>query len=105
MKVKVEDEFFQMPKEGIGIDYWLKPKEKPMRYAPTEEQEARREKNFHFHEAQDDQSERYTNIRSGARGLARLFDQSCPPSRELSLAMTKLEEAVMWANAAIARNE
>ena len=29
----------------------------------------------------------------------------CPDSRELSVALTKLEEAVMWANAAIARNE
>lgn len=29
----------------------------------------------------------------------------CPPGRELSLALTKLEEAMMWANAAIARNQ
>lgn len=29
----------------------------------------------------------------------------CPDSRELSTALTKLEEAVFWANAAIARNE
>ena len=28
-----------------------------------------------------------------------------PPSREQSLALTALEECVMWANAAIARNE
>ncbi len=28
-----------------------------------------------------------------------------PESREQSLAVTKLEEAMMWANAAIARNE
>lgn len=28
----------------------------------------------------------------------------CPDTRELSLAMTKLEEAMFWANAAIARN-
>ena len=29
----------------------------------------------------------------------------CPESREKSLAFTKLEECIMWANAAIARNE
>ena len=28
----------------------------------------------------------------------------CPEGRELSLAMTKLEEAMMWGNASIARN-
>lgn len=34
-----------------------------------------------------------------------LIFESCKGSREYSLAITKLEEAVMWANAAIARNE
>lgn len=33
------------------------------------------------------------------------IDPLCPSSRERSLAMTKLEEAVMWANSAIARNK
>lgn len=28
-----------------------------------------------------------------------------PTSREQELALTKLEEAIMWANASIARNE
>ena len=36
--------------------------------------------------------------------LAYLIDGICPNSREKSLAMTKLEESVMWANASIARN-
>lgn len=31
--------------------------------------------------------------------------QHCPPSYELDIALTRLEEVVMWANAAIARNE
>jgi len=31
------------------------------------------------------------------------FDQLAPESREKSLAITKLEEAVYWLNAAIAR--
>ena len=29
--------------------------------------------------------------------------RNCPPSRERSLALTKLEESLFWANAAIAR--
>ena len=37
--------------------------------------------------------------------FAYLLNDLCPDSREKSLAMTKLEECVMWANASIARNE
>ena len=43
--------------------------------------------------------------RSKAKELAYLIDGLCPTSREQSTAMTHLETAVMWANAAIARNE
>lgn len=46
----------------------------------------------------------YQSIRDIAKDTARFFDQYCPDSRELSLAITHLEEAVFWANAAIARN-
>jgi len=63
------------------------------------------ENNFTYHVPFGDQAERYVNIRSQGGDLARLFAQSCPPSRELSLALTQLEDAIMWANAAIARNE
>jgi hypothetical protein len=34
-----------------------------------------------------------------------LLLELCPESRELALASTNLEQCVMWANAAIARNE
>ena len=37
--------------------------------------------------------------------MANLINKQCPDSREKSTAITKIEEAVMWANAAIARNE
>lgn len=40
-----------------------------------------------------------------ARDFALTIQANCPESREKSLAITKLEECVMWANAAIARNE
>lgn len=63
------------------------------------------EKNFTYHAPKPDQVSRYTEIRQNARLTAELIDRLCPDSREKSLAMTKLEEAVMWANAAIARNE
>lgn len=44
-------------------------------------------------------------IRDCGRQFAVLIDADCPESREKSLALTKVEEAVMWANAAIARRE
>ena len=60
---------------------------------------------FVYHAPKGDQPQRYENIRASAKALACLFEAQCPDSREKSLALTKLEEAVMWANAAIARNE
>ena len=63
------------------------------------------EKNFTYHAPKPGQPERYTMIRETARELAEVIEAECPDSREKSLAFTKLEEAVMWANASIARNE
>ena len=60
---------------------------------------------FVYHAVKDGQATRYTVIRSAAGALAELMASEAPPSRELSLALTNLEQAVMWANAAIARNE
>ena len=62
-------------------------------------------KRFTYHAPFGDQPSRYTDIRKNAYTLATLFLALCPDSRELSLALTKLEEAVFWANASIARNE
>lgn len=66
---------------------------------------ARIERSFTYHPPTGNQPVRYQMIRSDAMDLAKLIEESCPDSREKSLAFTKLEEAVMWANAAIARNE
>jgi hypothetical protein len=62
-------------------------------------------KRFTYHPPHDDQVNRYQDIREHARAFAVLLDRHCPDSREKSLALTALEEAVMWANASIARNE
>lgn len=61
--------------------------------------------NFTYHAPKGDQAKRYEELRTKARELAILIADSCPDSREKSLAITKLEETVMWANASIARNE
>lgn len=47
--------------------------------------------------------EDYQHIRACAKGLAAVFDELCPEGREKALALTKIEEAMFWANAAIAR--
>jgi hypothetical protein len=67
----------------------------------VDEMEAR----FTYHAPKGDQAQRYTDLREGTKALAYLFCEKCPTSRELSLALTHLETAVMFANAAIARRE
>lgn len=60
---------------------------------------------FTFHPVSSpDQGLLYDSIRAHARDLALFLDETVPDSRELSLAMTHLEEVVFWANAAVARN-
>ena len=63
------------------------------------------EKRFTYHAPKGDQAERYQSLRFQTKLLAGLFESMCPESREKSLAFTKLEEAIMWANSAIARRE
>jgi hypothetical protein len=75
-----------------------------MRYSDSKSNE-KIEKGFTYHAPQGDQPERYVKLRDKAKELAYEFQELCPESREKSLAITKLEEAVMWANASIARNE
>ena len=74
-------------------------------YPITEQDEKRMNNNFSYHAPKEGQQEKYTQIREDAKGLSAVLVNLCPPSRELSLALTSLEETVMWANAAIARNE
>ena len=61
------------------------------------------ENNFMYHAPTGDQPEKYEKLRAKGKELAYLMENCCNQGRELSLAMTKLEESVMWANASIAR--
>lgn len=63
------------------------------------------ENTFSYHAPGGTQVERYQAIRDQAKKLAYSIHFNCPPSREASLAMTHLQTAVMYANAAIAINE
>jgi len=60
---------------------------------------------FTYYAPKAGQPAKYETLRGIAKDYATQIDILCPDSREKSLAMTKLEECVMWANAAIARNE
>lgn len=60
---------------------------------------------FTYHAPIKDQPLRYQHLRSAARNLAVDILRYTPKSREQSLALTHLEDAIFWANASIARNE
>lgn len=75
------------------------------KYEPTASDVARLREAFTYHAPHGDQVERYQRLREGGGGLAMLVLQNAPQSRERSLALTKIEEACFWANAAIARHE
>jgi len=62
------------------------------------------EKRFVYYPPSDEQRLRYEGMRAKAKELALEMYSKAPDSRELSLAITKLEESVFWFNAAVARN-
>ncbi len=66
---------------------------------------ARIEQDFTYHPPKNDQVERYRQLRDAAKVYGLLIAELTPLSREQSLALTHLETACMFANAAIARNE
>lgn len=60
---------------------------------------------FEFHPADTDSKQlAHERVRAVCRGVALHLNDMLPEGREKSLVMTKLEEAMMWANASIARN-
>lgn len=63
------------------------------------------ERRFSHHKVDDRQRDQMEDIRSIAHRLAQAMWRMAPDSRELSLAITNIEQAVFWANAAVARKE
>jgi hypothetical protein len=63
------------------------------------------ENTFKYHAPHGSQAGRYVLLRADAKKLALRIEECCPESREKSLALTNLQQAVMWANASIAINE
>jgi hypothetical protein len=61
------------------------------------------ENRFTYHPPNPTQISNHMAIRNQAKALAYVIDSLVPESREKSIAMTKLDEVVMFANAGIAR--
>jgi hypothetical protein len=61
------------------------------------------EKRFTYHPPKEEDKAKFPLIRDSAKYLAGIIKDVVPEGREQALAITKLEEAVMWANAGIAR--
>jgi hypothetical protein len=68
-----------------------------------EELYQRIENNHRYHPATVDTGPKFEQVRAMTMGLAKNLVDVCPEGRELSLALTHLEEVMFWANAAIAR--
>lgn len=64
----------------------------------------RMENDFAYHAPDAEKARKHEGVRAAARAFARFVADACPEGREQSLAITKIEEAMMWANAALARN-
>ncbi len=60
---------------------------------------------FAYREPQVDRSGWYILLHDTVKHLAYLIQNAVPECREKALALTKLEEAIFWANAGIARRE
>jgi len=63
------------------------------------------ENRFVFHSPSIDKGAQHESVRSNCMGLAVFLNDVLPEGREKSLAITHLEEVMMWSNAAIARKE
>ena len=59
---------------------------------------------YKYHAPREGQNEKYVALRAKAKELAEMIEEFCPVSREQIVSFEYLETAVMWANAAIARN-
>lgn len=61
------------------------------------------ENRFTYHQPTPEKTRMYEHLRYLGKDLAEAICERCPGGRERALALTKLEEAIFWANAGIAR--
>jgi len=56
---------------------------------------------FSYHPPEDDEVGRITKLRSAMKLAGEVILENTGPGREQSLAMTNLQQALMWANASV----
>lgn len=61
------------------------------------------EHRFAYHRPDADRAQQHADVRTQIFDLADWLNDVLPAGREKALVITKLEEAMFWANAAIAR--
>lgn len=74
-------------------------------YQVTENFEKELENRFTYHPPTEEQVGRYSDLRRAVLDLAKQIVTNTPPSREQSIALTKLDEVMFFTSASIARNE
>lgn len=60
---------------------------------------------FAYREPKEDQPDRFEILHAGGRDFAEVIVGECPTSPERTLAVRKIQEAIMWAKASIEVNE
>lgn len=75
------------------------------KYTPDSTMTKRIENDFTYHKLSPDQETRCEILRDNGEKLSTLVATYTKPSREQSLALTAIDEAITWAIKAIARNE
>lgn len=61
--------------------------------------------NFRYHRPGESTESKHESVRNFLGAVAQEINRVIPHGRESALVQTKLEEAMFWANAAIARNQ
>ena len=92
-----------------SIAYFKGTEDCPLRKKTTQNKEVNMNKDienrFTYHAPKKEDIAKFPIIRDSAKELAYLVKELVPAGREQSLALTKLEEVVMWANAGIVRTK
>lgn len=70
----------------------------------TKEEQEILDNMFTYHPPREKQVEVYEQLRATAKEFAALVVNICPDSDERGKAVARINEAVMWANASIARH-